>query len=148
MSPLEVWLNFLVSCQLKQIWVRPFVVCGIGEALVGFCGRRTAGSSPSIIVINHHVKTFVHHRKRFSFREELSGDVGSGSQCLLGKLSPSWRSVKGLPSSVTVTWETALHTGLAPKLHPLQMCLVSRDLPHSSVCAGFVSLHCKRVNCT
>lgn len=47
-----------------------------------------------------------------------------------------------------VTWETALHMGLSSKLHPLQMCLVSRDLPHSSLYAGFVSLHCKRVNCT
>ena len=38
-----------------------------------------------------------------------------------------------------VTWETALHMGLSSKLHPLQMCLVSRDLPHSSLCRVCVS---------
>lgn len=59
----------------------PFAVCGIA----GSCGvlwGETCRQPPSIIVINHHVKTPVHHRKRFSSREELSGDIGRGSAML------------------------------------------------------------------
>ena len=100
MSPLEIWLNFLVGFQLKHVWVPLLqsVHCGLLWGSVG----GNVQAAPSITVINHHVKTPVHHRKRFSSRGEFSGDIGRGSAMLCLAESPQAAFRQRSSSSVTV----------------------------------------------
>lgn len=100
MSHLELWLRFLVCCQLKQIWRAPSVDGGGREGVSGPCRRIHVGRASSIIVINHQLRIFIHHRNTLLPPQgEWSGDVGIGSSvfCLASYSFSSWLSVRNFP---------------------------------------------------
>lgn len=66
MSHLELWLSFLVCCQLKQFGRAPPIDGGSKEGVRGPRRRGPVGRA-SVIAINHQVKIFLHHRA-LSFR--------------------------------------------------------------------------------